>query len=49
MKNVIYRKHGDLTNTNKVMNSTYWLGVHPRIEDEHINYMFENTKSFFKR
>ena len=49
MKNVIYKEHGDLANTNKVMNSTYWLGVHPRIEDDHINYMFENTKSFFKK
>jgi len=49
MKNLIYKEHGNLVNTNKVMNSTYWLGVHPRIEDDHINYMFENTKSFFKR
>jgi CDP-6-deoxy-D-xylo-4-hexulose-3-dehydrase len=49
MKNITYRSHGNLPNTNKVMNSTYWLGVHPRIEDNHIDYMFEHTKLFFKR
>ena len=48
MKNIIYRSHGNLSNTDKVMNSTYWLGIHPRIEDNHINYMFECTKLFFK-
>jgi CDP-6-deoxy-D-xylo-4-hexulose-3-dehydrase len=49
MKNVNYKSHGRLSNTNKIMNSTYWLGIHPRIEDDYINYMFENTKFFFKK
>ena len=49
MKNVNYKINGSLVNTNKIMNSTYWIGIHPRIEDDHINYMFENTKLFFKK
>jgi len=49
MKNREYKIIGDLKNTNKIMNSTFWLGVHPRIDDEHISYMFECTKKFFKK
>ena len=49
MQNVNYKINGSLVNTNKIMNSTYWIGIHPRIEDDHINYMFENTKLFFKK
>ncbi len=49
MKNREYKIIGDLKNTNKIMNSTFWLGVHPRINDEHISYMFECTKKFFKK
>ena len=48
MQNVNYKINGSLVNTNKIMNSTYWIGIHPRIEDDHINYMFENTKLFLK-
>ena len=49
MKNKEYKIIGDLKNTNKIMNSTFWLGVHPRINDEHISYMYECTKKFFKK
>lgn len=34
-----YRVAGDLTNTDKVMNNTFWVGVYPGMTDEIINYM----------
>lgn len=34
-----YRVIGDLANTDKIMTSTFWLGVYPGMTDEMINYM----------
>ena len=48
MKNRNYRVVGNLKNSDKIMNSTYWLGLHPQINEEHIEYMFDITKKFFK-
>ena len=48
MKNRSYRTVGDLKNSDKIMNSTYWIGLHPQINEEHIEYMFNITKKFFK-
>ena len=34
-----YRVAGDLTNTDYVMNNTFWVGVYPGMTDEMIDYM----------
>lgn len=34
-----YRVVGELTNTDKIMNSTFWIGVYPGMTDEMIDYM----------
>lgn len=34
-----YRVVGGLTNTDKIMNSTFWVGVYPGMTDEMIDYM----------
>lgn len=34
-----YRIVGDLANTNRIMNNTFWVGVYPGMTDEMINYM----------
>ena len=34
-----YRVIGDLANTDKIMNSTFWVGVYPGMTDEMIDYM----------
>ena len=34
-----YRVSGDLTNTDFVMNNTFWIGVYPGMTDEMIDYM----------
>jgi CDP-6-deoxy-D-xylo-4-hexulose-3-dehydrase len=37
-----YRTVGDLPNTNRTLNDTFWLGVYPGLTDEQINYMLES-------
>lgn len=34
-----YRIAGDLTNTDRIMNSTFWVGVYPGMTDEKLDYM----------
>ncbi|MDQ5984118.1 MAG: CDP-4-dehydro-6-deoxyglucose reductase [Eubacteriales bacterium SKADARSKE-1] len=34
-----YRIVGDLANTNRIMNNTFWVGVYPGMTDEMIDYM----------
>ncbi len=43
-KNVNYRVHGDLKNTDTIMNQLFWIGVHPGITDLHIEYMLDQLE-----
>jgi CDP-6-deoxy-D-xylo-4-hexulose-3-dehydrase len=45
MKDVLYRVSGDLTNTDNVMNNTFWIGVQPALT----NQMLEFTSSHIER
>ena len=42
-----YRIHGDLKNTDIVMNQTFWLGIYPGLTDTHLNYIAECLETFF--
>ena len=42
-----YRVSGDLTNTDVVMNQTFWLGVLPAIGEPHLDYISEKIEEFF--
>ena len=39
-----YRVIGNLENTNRVMQDTFWVGVYPGMTEEKINYMIEMIK-----
>ncbi|WP_417542769.1 lipopolysaccharide biosynthesis protein RfbH [Methylophaga thalassica] len=43
-----YRKVGELTVTDHVMNDSLWLGVFPGLSDEMIDYMIDTIQSYFK-
>src|SRR3989344_9406545 len=47
-KDIEHRVVGELTNTDLIMNNTFFVGVYPGIDDQRINYMIEKFREFFK-
>ena len=43
-----YRVVGELTNTDRIMNDTFWVGVYPGMNDEMIDYMVKIIKEALK-
>ena len=39
-----YRVVGELKNTDRIMNDTFWVGVYPGMTDEMIDYMAKVLK-----
>ena len=48
MKTRQYRVHGDLTNADKVMTSTFWIGLYPGLTEDHLSYACDMIRQFFK-
>ena len=46
-ENVNYRVVGDLTNTDLIMNNTFWIGVYPGLGQNHLNFIIEKFEEFF--
>jgi CDP-6-deoxy-D-xylo-4-hexulose-3-dehydrase len=41
-----YRVVGDLPNTDKIMNDSFWIGLYPGMGDDAIDYMIKKIKEF---
>ena len=44
---VEYRVVGALTNTDRTMNQTFWLGVQPSLGEEHFDFVGQKMEEFF--
>jgi CDP-6-deoxy-D-xylo-4-hexulose-3-dehydrase len=42
-----FRISGELTNTDIVMNQTFWLGIFPGLGREHLDYVARKLEDFF--
>jgi len=42
-----YRVVGDLTNTDRIMNQTFWIGIYPGLTQEHLDYVIAKMEEFF--
>jgi CDP-4-dehydro-6-deoxyglucose reductase, E1 len=43
-----YRVAGELTNTDIVMNQSFWIGVYPALTEEMLNYVAGRIRAFFR-
>ena len=44
-----YRVIGELPNTDKIMNNSFWVGVYPGMTDEKLDYMIAKIREFCKK
>ena len=42
-----YRVVGDLTNTDRIMNQTLWVGIYPGLNHDHLDYVIAKFEEFF--
>jgi len=49
MKDVNFRVHGKLENTDFVMNNTFWIGLYPGLSFKHLEYVIDKLKDYFKK
>jgi CDP-6-deoxy-D-xylo-4-hexulose-3-dehydrase len=49
MKNLNFKVHKDLKNTNFVMENTFWIGLYPGLSKNHLEYTVSKIKKFFKK
>lgn len=47
--NIDCRVYGDLTNTDFIMNNTFFVGLYPGLTDQHIDYMLKTFGDFMEQ
>ena len=47
-ENEDYRAVGELKNTDKIMNDSFWIGLYPGMGDDAIDYMVKKIREFLK-
>ncbi len=48
-KNVEYRISGDLSGTNDITRNSFWVGIHPGMDEERIGYVAQIIKNFVRK
>lgn len=48
MRNQKYKIFGELKNTDIIMNNSFWTGVYPALNSEHMNYISETLKNILR-
>jgi len=48
MKNINFKVHGNLENTDIIMENTFWIGLYPGLSKQHLEYSVLKIKNFFK-
>lgn len=48
-KNIDYRIVGDLKNTDKIMNDTFWVGLYPGMSEDALNFIVESIIEYIKK
>ena len=46
-QDIEYRVVGELPNTDITMNQTFWVGIYPGLDKDHLNYIAEKIEEFF--
>ena len=49
VENEEYRVVGELPNTDKIMNDSFWIGLYPGMGDEAIEYMIKKIREFISK
>jgi CDP-6-deoxy-D-xylo-4-hexulose-3-dehydrase len=49
MKNVNFKIHQKLANTDFAMESTFWIGLYPALSQEHLDYSCSKIKNYLKK
>lgn len=48
MKNKYFVVNRDLKNTDFIMENTFWIGLHPGLSEQHLEYSINKISNFFK-
>jgi len=48
MKNITFKVHGDLKNTDLIMENTFWIGLYPDLSKKQLEYSIDKILNFFK-
>ena len=48
-KDVKYKVKSNLMNTNKIMQDSFWIGVYPGLDFDHLSYVIDVIKEFIKK
>ena len=49
MKNLNFKIHKGLKNTDFIMENTFWIGLYPGLSKNHLEYTVNKIKKFFKK